>query len=207
MVIIQNISSVRSMVCIYLDTEEKYWIRSADFSASGFHEGDEYSREDFLRKIRIIQYPRALNYAVSMLAKRPCSKEEIRTRLLHKYYAEDVSDLVIYKLEKENLLNDEDFSEQWMRYRISRKCGPALIRRELKMKGIEESLIDKQLDALDSDEKYRNAVQLAGKAWNRMKPGDDIRKSRQKVIATLVRKGYDWETARAACEQAKHDDT
>ena len=191
---------------LFLDTEEKYWIRPSDVSVACFHEGDEYSREDFLQKIRVIQYPHALNYAVSMLAKRPCSKEEIRTRLLHKNYAEDVSDLVIYKLEKENLINDEDFSEQWTRYRISRKYGPALIRRELKMKGIEESLIVKQLDTLDSDENFRNAVQLAGKAWNRMKPGEDIRKSRQKVISSLVRKGYDWETARAACEQAEHDD-
>ncbi len=206
MAMIQEIRHERSSVCIILDTGEHYWIRKSDFSESDFYEQAEYNHEDFMLKIRVLQYPRALNHAVAMLAKRPCSKSEIRTRLLQKQYSEDVTDLVVYKLEKENLLNDQEFCDQWIRSRVSRKYGPARIRMELKMKGIEEDYITEGLNNLDTDEELQNACILANKYRSHMKPDDDIRKNRQKIVSALVRKGYSWETARMACDKTEQQD-
>lgn len=205
MVTILHIEIKRSMACILLDTGEQYWIRAADLPGPFFCEGQQYDREAFLQNIRILQYPRALNHAVSMLARRPCSTHEIRTGLIRKQFSEDVSDLVVFKLEKEKLLDDRDFCEQWIRYRISRRYGPARIRHELKMKGINEDYIDEALEKTDAEINTENAVNLGRKYWNQLKPGDDIRKFRQKVISALVRKGYDWETAKAACEKAERE--
>ncbi len=205
MVIIQEIRHERSSVCIILDTGEQYWIRKTDFHESGFFEQEEYNHDDLLLKIRVLQYPHALNHAVAMLAKRPCSKSEIRTRLIQKRFSEDVSDLVVYKLEKENLLNDKDFCEQWIQSRLSRRYGPARIRMELKMKGIEENYITDGLSSLDTDEALHNACILAYKYWRRTKPDEDIRKTRQKIITALVRKGYSWDTARTACDKAEKE--
>ena len=118
MVIIQEIRHERSSVCIILDTGEQYWIRKTDFHESGFFEQEEYNHDDLLLKIRVLQYPHALNHAVAMLAKRPCSKSEIRTRLIQKRFSEDVSDLVVYKLEKENrelISPNRSFSGWWLR--------------------------------------------------------------------------------------------
>ena len=206
MVNIQEIRHERSSVCIILDTGEQYWIRKSDWSGSGFFEQEQYNREDFLHKIRVFQYPHALNHAVSMLAKRPCSKYEIRTRLIRKHFSEDVADLVIYKLEKENLLNDKEFCDQWIRSRTSRRYGPVRIRMELKMKGIEDNDINDGLNNLDSDEELQNACILANKYWSHMKPDEDIRKKRQKIITALVRKGYGWDTARTACDMTEHNE-
>ena len=46
---------------------------------------------------------------------------------------------------------------------------------------------------------------LARKAWSKIKPGEDPRKSRQKVISSLVRKGYDWDIARQASDTAESE--
>ena len=73
--------------------------------------------------------------------RRPCSKGEITARLQRGKYTSEVVDLVIYKLEKEKLLNDREFCEQWVQYRLGRKYGPAFIHRELRTKGIPEALI------------------------------------------------------------------
>ena len=59
-----------------------------------------------------------------------------------------------------------------------------------------------RLCALVND-RIEKAEVLARKAWMRTKPDKDLRKSRQKVIAFLVRKGYSWDTARAACKSAE----
>lgn len=150
-------------------------------------------------------YARALNRAVAMLARRPCSKKEIADRLRRAGFAEETAELVLYKLEKEKLLDDEAFCEQWIRYRLSGKYGPAVIRRELRLKGISEDMIDSAFDLLDEEDQRENALSVARKAWKRTKPTDDVRKNRQKVIASLVRKGYSWEEARIACSLAEKD--
>lgn len=148
-------------------------------------------------------YARALNRAVAMLARRPCSKKEIRDRLKRTQFPDETVDLVIYKLEKENLLDDEAFCAQWIRYRLSGRYGPALIRRELRLKGITDDIIESSFSCLDEEEEQNNAVTLARKAWKRAKSTDDKYKTRQKIISFLVRKGYKWETARSACYQAE----
>ena len=205
MVKILEISRVRTMCRILLDNGDQYWLRHDDLPGTGFLEGTVYDDEIFLQRIRLCQYPYALNHAVSMLARRPCSKKEIASRLIRLRYTEEVAGLVVYKLEKENLLNDTDFCDQWIRFRLSRHIGPSAIRRELKMKGIPDNTVFSAFAKLDPDEEKENAVMLARKAWKRINALDDIRKNRQKVIASLVRKGYDWDTARAACETAERE--
>lgn len=204
MVTIQEISFNRSMACIHLDNGVQYWIRRKDLALCGFSEGTVTSEQSFFHWIRVCQYPQALDYAVSMLARRPCSAGEIRSRLLYRKYTQEVVDLVMFKLEKEHLINDEEFCELWIRSRRDRGYGPAFIRRELKTKGLSDEIITRGLENLNLSELQNNAVNLARKAWKRMKAGEDIRKSRQKVIASLVRKGYSWEAARSACEEAEN---
>lgn len=203
MVTVMEISRIRSSACILLDSGERFWLRADDLPGTGFREGLSFETEDFLQKVRLCQYPRALNHAVSMLACRPCSKKEISSRLVRLRYTDDVAELVVFKLEKEKLLDDGEFCGQWIRYRLSKGYGPDLIRRELKMKGIPDGMIDQALEEADSDEQENNAVMLARKVWKRVGTGGDIRKNRQKVIASLVRKGYDWETAGKACREAE----
>ena len=117
MVTILSIVFVRSMACILLDDGQKVWLTHADFLESGWREGLSVDRKDFERFVSLHQYPRALNQAVALLARRPCSKGEISQSLRRHHYADDVTELVIYKLEKENLLNDQEFSELWVQQR------------------------------------------------------------------------------------------
>ena len=194
---------VRSCSYIQLDTGEKIWLNRSDLNEGGFSEGQEVDEPSFQQFVLLHQYPRALNLAVSMLARRPCSKGEIHSRLLHRRFTGEVADLVVCKLEKEKLLDDEDFCEQWIRFRISGHYGPSAIRRELLMKGIPSGMIESVFERLQISDVQEHALVLAQKAWKRIRPGEDIRKSRQKVIASVVRKGFSWDTAKSACEAAE----
>lgn len=205
MVTVTEMENVRASCCIHLDNGTRWWIRRDDLPQAGFREGASFDEDTFQERIRLCQYPRALNHAVSMLARRPCSRKEISDRLKRLRYTEEVAELVVYKLEKENLLDDAAFCEQWIRYRLSAGFGPSVIRRDLRMKGISAAMIDEALADRPSDEEGENALRLAVKAWKRAGTSGDIRKNRQKIIAALVRKGYDWDTARAACEKAENE--
>ena len=201
MVTIQTISFVRSSACLTLDDNQKIWLSRSDFQESGWYEGLSVEKEAFDRFVQLHQYPRALNQAVSILACRPCSKGEISRNLDHHHYTNEVIELVIYKLEKENLLDDQDFSELWVQNRIG-KYGVRRIRQELRHKGIPEETADEALSRVSDEQQLKNATVLAEKAWLKTKSGEDPRKSRQKIIASLVRKGYSWDIATQAVDSA-----
>ena len=200
MVTIFEIRPVRSSFCIILDTGDQYWLREEDLFAACIHEGQIYKDIDFQQLIRACQFPRALKHSVSLLARRPYSKKEIISRLIRLRYTAEVAELVVNKLEKENILNDEDFCEEWTSFRLSQHYGFEMIRRELKLKGISDEIITDVFNRRDTDEEFENALKLAAKTWKKISRGTDIRRNRQKVIASLVRKGYDWNTAKTACE-------
>ena len=206
MVTVLEIRRERSTVCILLDTGERFFLKSEDLPGTGISESAVFEEDAFLQQIRLRQYPRALSAAVSMLARRPCSSGEITDRLIRRRFIPEVTELVVYKLKKENLLDDELFCEQWIRYRIEHRFGPVRIRQELKMKGVPEPLINSTLSRMyDPEEESCHIAVLARKAWSRVRPGEDIRKSRQKVIVSLVRKGFGWEDARAASDAAESE--
>ena len=203
MVTISEIRQVRSLVCIILDNGECYWLHRDDLAGTGFMENASFSSDTFFHWIRIRQYPRALNLAVSMLARRPCSKHEIRQKLLYRRYTAEVTELVLYKLEKEQLLNDAVFCDQWIRYRLGCKYGLSVIPRELRTKGIPEEMILEALEKTDPDENTNNAFSLAVRQWKKIRKDENLYKTRQKIISYLVRKGYDWSAAKEACMKAE----
>ena len=202
MEMIRDIIKVRSMCCIVMDRGEKYWLRTVDLIDADYHSGQEVELEEFENFVLLHQYPQALNVAVSMLARRPCSQDEIRKKLISRQYMLQTIEMVLYKLLREHLLNDEDFSKQWVRYRAGQRYGKYRIYQELKKKGISEENARAALEQLDENESISHAKDLAMKVLLHQKSSDDFRKQKQKVIQALVRRGFHWETAKKACDQA-----
>ena len=196
----------RSYDCIVLDTDERFWIKKGFSEKNGFSAGLTMESDPFIKKICLLQYPIALNIAVSMLAHRPYSKGEISFRLFRRHFTKDVVDLVLFKLEKEKLLDDLDFCRQWVSFRQKGGYGPSVIRRELKMKGIDEDTIDSVMVSSDQETVYANMLNLARKAWMRYSNCIDEQKKRQKVITYLVRKGFCWDDARSVCCLLKEEE-
>ena len=148
------------------------------------------------------QYRSALDKAVAMLAQRPCSRGEIEKKLKTVGYSADTVEMVLYKLESNELLNDTEFAGQWARYRAGQKIGPRRIARELRyQKGLSPEDTENALSALPEEEQLEAALSLARKAISRAKPGEDPRKTRQRMLSALVRRGYDWDTVRQAVDQ------
>ena len=202
MVIVEEIIPLRTGVHLRLDSGRCVRLTRKEIAEGGFREGMELNEADFDQFVRLHQYPRALNQAVSMLARRPCSRYEIERRLTDNRFEAEIVGLVLYKLEKERLLNDAEFADNWTQYRSAGKFGRRRIQQELKQKGVDDEIALDALNRLDENELLENAVRLALKAIDRSRPSESRYSMRNRVLSALVRKGYDWEMASKAFETA-----
>lgn len=202
MVMIEEMTPLRTGIQIRLDSGKTVRLTRKDAEEGGFREGMTLPAADFDQFVRLHQYPRALNQAVAMLARRPCSRHEIEARLRRTRYEEEIVELVLYKLEKERLLNDTEFADSWVQYRASGRYGGRRILQELKQKGVPDDIAREAVGKMEESAALENAVHLAVKALRRSRPGEDRRAVRNRVLAALVRRGYGWDTAAKAYEIA-----
>ena len=166
------------------------------------HEGEPIDLEAYDNWLLLKQYRPALDRAVAALAARAHSRREIEDKLLRSGFRPATVEMVMLKLEQNNLLDDADFARQWVEARAARKLGRQRIAMELRRKGVSADEAETALESLDGDEQLDNAVTLAEKAYARAKQGEDPRKTAQRIHAMLARRGFGWDIAKAAVAKA-----
>lgn len=175
------------------------------FRERPFAEGDAINLEEYDEWLLPRQYRAALDRAVSLLAMRAHSRGEIEQKLLRAHYRPATVEMVLYKLEREHLLDDADFARQWTAARSGRKLGSGRIAQELRRKGVSAETIEEALSEIDEDDQLSAAAALAEKSLRRAKPGEDPRKTAQRIVGMLARRGYSWEIARKAMQRVMEE--
>ena len=156
-----------------------------------------------------------LEAATRFLEARSRSVAEVRRRLTSAGYRTDLVEDAIVRLSELGVLDDDVFARLWVESRDrARPRGERALRDELRLKGIERSLVDSVLedrrsgglgaadpDAADPDEPSRSPDRVAAervierhaRALGRIA---DPRQRRQRAYALLARNGFDPETCR-----------
>jgi len=169
-------------------------------------EGQPLDLEEYDNWLMIRQYRFALDRAVGYLAARARSKREIEQKLLQAGYRPCTVEMVIYKLERENLLDDADFARQWVESRATHKLGRNRIAQELRRKGVSQEEAEEALSVIEDEDQLSGAIALAEKAASRIKPGEDMRKAASRIAGMLARRGYSWDVAKEAIRHALSDE-
>lgn len=139
-------------------------------------------------------YSRCMNSAVYSLAMREHSRQEIRTKLSRKDFVEDVDlGALLDELEQNNYLSDERFTESFIRSRAGRGQGAVKIINDLKMRGVDGSLINAEMLEANIDW-FELATEQREKKFGENKPVDFREKARQ--MRFLSGRGFDSETVR-----------
>jgi len=135
-------------------------------------------------------YDAALNY----LSYRPRSEDEMRRYLSRRQTTPEVTDQIVARLKESKLIDDEAFARFWVENResFSPRSRRAL-RSELRSKGVADSTIADSLSGDDDEAAYRAAQKKA-----RSLAGGDYQTFRRRLIPFLQRRGFAYETARAA---------
>lgn len=162
--------------------------------------GERLDMAQYLEWIQGRAYRFALDTAVAYLAARPRTTREVSSRLDQAGYDEQTCDRVVSRLAQEGYLNDVEFAGQWTLSRTDRALGSRRIAQELQKKGIDRDTIASALSLVDEEDQLRAAAAHAEKLLARTR-GKDERDVRRKVQAALARRGYDWDTVRAAMDR------
>ncbi len=136
-----------------------------------------------------------LNRAIRFLSYRPRSVQEVRRYLTSKGFSEDAVEATLSHLEEASLLDDRDFADYWVEQRCAfRPRSIAMLRHELRLKGVPTAAIAAALKGLDEDElAYEAARRFAGRVSSL--PQDQYRR---KLTGHLARRGFPYSAIESA---------
>ena len=143
----------------------------------------------------------ARNAALRLLTTRPRTVEELRNRLSQRHGA-SVVEQTVTRLQSEGLLNDAEFAQQWRSSRERRRPrSRRMIERELRDKGVDDSIISETLEGYDSAEAaYRAAARYAAR-----QSGCDRTAFDRRVGAFLGRRGFEADVIRRTLQRLREE--
>lgn len=158
-----------------------------------------FDREAHDALIRDRSYAFALEKAISLLAARARTEKEIVDALQKNAYPESIIAKVMARLHEAGYIDDAQFAEQWTACRTTKGLGSRRIRMELRQKGVDVQQIDLALSSMDDGAVMDSAFKAAQKASR----GKDLSSpaDRQKILAALARRGFDFSLAKKAIQQ------
>ena len=191
-------------VVIHFDNDEKLIINLEVFIKSGLKKGMGVSSDRFSFLIDENRRYYVKLRAIRLLARRPHSEKELRTKLYQKKYEKEMINDVIDELKEKELLDDYKFAQIFTEEKMRTKLwGEKKMKGELIKKGISRELISQVIEEkFPEGNKLDDAIILAEKKVKTLLHKNlEKRKLAEKIYSYLSSRGYDFETSREAVEK------
>ena len=169
---------------VFLDGRFFCGLTAETIVKNGLKVGSEVTEEQIEKFQLISEKQTALNKAVNYLGSRLRTAKQMEQYLKNRGYTQAVIEYVLDRLIEYDFLNDENFSESFVRVK-SRMLGKRRIEMELKQKGVSESIAKQKTSEIAGQ--YEVASALAQK-YLKNKPLDQ--KTAQKLYAFLAYRGF-----------------
>ncbi|MFC3039235.1 recombination regulator RecX [Virgibacillus xinjiangensis] len=136
--------------------------------------------------------------AIHFLSYRMRTKKEIRDYLVKKEVEPEQVEQIMGRLEKENLVDDRQFAEMFVRTRMNTSSkGPSLIKKELMEKGVAAAIAAEAVEGYPYEVQYEKIRKLIDKKLSQKKK-DSFRKQVQNLQASLMQKGFTQDVVKEA---------
>ncbi len=153
------------------------------------------NRQKDNKKSRDSAYERAL----ALLARREHSRKDLASKLERKGFARDEIRDALQQLIDAGYQSDQRFAEMLVRSRVAHAYGPVRIRAELRSHGLDDSLVQAALAAVDEDTDWAAlASDLLQRHYGGQAANDYA--ERGKRAQFLLRRGFPAEIARQASQ-------
>jgi regulatory protein len=209
MIIERVVKKDDNTVVIYLDNKEKLFLSYEILLKNGLRKGSEISEDRFSLLVVQNRKYHIRQKAITFLAKRIHSKRELENKLRKKNYEIELIKAVLDELEEKGLIDDNTFANQFSDEKLNRKkWGLQKVKSELFKKGISADVIKDVVKIYaDAESQQISANDLVKKKLNLIsKRENDQKKIKQKLIAFLLSRGYDYDIAREAVREVIIDD-
>lgn len=135
-------------------------------------------------------YSPAQRIALVALAPRAKSRGELFAYLKKRGIAGDIANAVLYRLQEQGLVNDEEFARAWVESRQrSKKLSRRVIASELRGKGVDDEIITTVTSEIDDRLEYSIALDLALRKFRPISHLDS-ELIRRRIHGALARRGF-----------------
>ena len=139
--------------------------------------------------------------ALRLLSVRSRSKAELRQRLLRADFEPDEVDAALADLESVGLIDDEAFARELAEHQRRKGMGRRAALSGLRVKGVDRELAERVADDVNPEDEAERAMEVAAKRLPRLQ-GLDPETRRRRLLDYVLRRGYDYQVALAACIRA-----
>ena len=193
---------------IYTDNNSKYKLNEKVIKLLDIYVGKELSDQEVEKIISEDKIVRGKEYLLRLLSRRIYSRYEISKKLNSKEYPENIISNLIFWLESNNYINDELFANMWAQFRLQNKpIGRYKLNQELKIKGINQEIIQKVIDKtyneIDEINLARNLIEKkveSAKIKN-------IKIDPKNIYNLLLRRGFSGEVSKNIYNELNNENT
>lgn len=144
-----------------------------------------------------MEYKEARQYAIRRLAAKSYSSGELAQLFKRRLIPEDIAQRVIEEFQRLGYINDTEWIASFVRSQWARNTGPKAIVMKLRAKGVSEDVAEDAVQKVSNGDAQQEKIRGLISTKYRTRDLSDF-KDRQKVIASLLRKGFDYEDVAAA---------
>ena len=133
---------------------------------------------------------KAKNYAFLLLKFRPRSEKEIYERLKKKKFNAQIIKGALFFLKDKGFIDDKYFAKAWIESRIKKPLGFRKLKSELRIKGIDEEIIDFQINEIKENYPEADIVARIAKEKFEKTKGIVPQKAKRRIYGYLLRRGF-----------------
>lgn len=144
---------------------------------------------------------RAKNILLHRLSRSMRTRHELQQVLKKREIPDDIAFQVLNRFEEAQLIDDRVYAEAFVRARLQLGKSVSMIRRELRQKGIVDSLIAESTSEISSEQEQQLANELALSRMRRMSSIErDV--AERRLLGFLQRRGFSQQLAFQAVRNA-----
>lgn len=203
--IVSGIEENRGRVTIYVDGVAFLKLKKKEFDEQPVHPGDDLDEAEYTDRLCARQFKPGYEAALNLLTARDMTAHDLKAALRRRGFLEPVADSVCQRLIENRLISDERYARRYVELRQDSAVGRYALKRKLRAKGIEESVVENALEDVDDESQLAAARELAQKLARKYE-GTEPYARKSKLSQALARRGFSWDIVREAVELLGLDD-
>ena len=183
----------KERVNIYIDEEYAFSISAELIYKENIKVKDKIDVDSLKKLADEDNYIKCKNTALKTIERTYKSEKELAQKLALKGYDDHIINRTKNFMKEYNLLNDNNYATMYVKDK-SRNIGKKKIKYSLLQKGIDEEIIESELEKINNDEVKAIVYEMALKKYKVFsKRENDNYKLTQKLYRFLMGKGYDYD--------------
>lgn len=192
-------------VNVYINDEYSFACHSELVYKYSLGKDMEVDIENLKSLIEDDEYLKGKNYIFKVIEKGCKTQKQVEDKLKDKEYEEKTVNRIVDFLKEYNFIDDDNYAKLFIKDKIKNQ-GKNKIKYTLKQKGVNESIINETLCAIDEDTELQSAIDQCRKKYKNLSQRElDKIKLKSKLYSYLSYRGYNYSIVMKAIDEVMNE--